>query len=109
MALSPLDPMLCAMQACKAIALQVAGQPEEAVIWADKGATEPHVHIAMLMAAVAVCQLAGDHAGARTWQAFLRTRYPDASLQRFFTVLPFTDERLRTMLGQALQDAGIPG
>lgn len=106
--LSPLDPMLCAMQACKAIALQVAGRPEEAVIWANKGARAPHAHIAMLMAAVAVCHLAKDHIGARTWKAVLRTRYPDASLQRFFTVLPFTDAALRSLLGRALQEAGIP-
>ncbi|MDQ1902912.1 winged helix-turn-helix domain-containing protein [Paracoccus sp. WLY502] len=108
MALSPLDPMLCAMQTCKAIALHVAGRPDEAVIWANKGARAPHAHIAMLMTAVAVCQLAGDHAGARTWKAVLRTRYPDASLRRFFTVLPFTDAALRSLLGRALQEAGIP-
>ncbi|WP_377707224.1 tetratricopeptide repeat protein [Paracoccus fontiphilus] len=94
MTLSPLDPMLCAMQACEAITLHVAGRPDEAVIWANKGARAPHAHIAMLMAAVAVCRLAKDHALARTWKAVLRTRYPEASLHRFFTVLPFTDAGL---------------
>ncbi|MFC0339410.1 winged helix-turn-helix domain-containing tetratricopeptide repeat protein [Paracoccus niistensis] len=107
-ALSPLDPMLCAMQACKAVALLAAGRPDEAVVWANRGARAPHAHIAMLMIAVAVCLRAGDSSGVRTWQAVLRTRYPGASLQRFFTVLPFTDAALRTMLGDALREAGTP-
>ena len=106
--LSPLDPMLCAMQACKAVALLAAGCPDEAVVWANRGARAPHAHIAMLMIAVAVCQRAGDRSGARAWQAVLRTRYPGASLQRFFTVLPFTDAALRTLLGDALREAGTP-
>ena len=106
--LSPLDPMLCAMQACKAVALLAAGRPDEAVAWANRGARAPHAHIAMLMIAVAVCQRAGDLAGARTWQAVLRARYPGATLQGFFTVLPFTDRGLRTLLGEALRQAGTP-
>lgn len=107
-ALSPLDPMLCAMQACKAVALLAAERHDEAVVWANRGARAPHAHIAMLMIAVAVCQIAGDIAGVRTWQAVLRTRYPDATLQRFFTVLPFADAGLRTLLGNALREAGTP-
>lgn len=106
--LSPLDPMLCAMQACKAVALLAAGRPDEAVAWANRGARAPHAHIAMLMIAVAVCQRAGDLAGAVTWQAVLRARYPGATLQGFFTVLPFTDRGLRTLLGEALRQAGTP-
>lgn len=106
--LSPLDPMLCAMQACKAVALLVAGRHDEAVAWANRGARAPHAHIAMLMIAVAACQLSGDKAGVRTWQAVLRARYPGASLQRFFTVLPFTDAGPRTLLGSALRKAGMP-
>ncbi len=41
MTLSPLDPMLCAMQACKAISLHVAGRPDEAVIWRTKASGRP--------------------------------------------------------------------
>lgn len=106
--LSPLDPMLCAMQACKAVGLLAAGRHDEAVVWANRGARAPHAHIAMLMIAVAVCQLAEDTAGVRTWKAILRARYPGATLQSFFTVLPFTDAWLRTLLGNALRQAGTP-
>ncbi len=108
MELSPLDPVLCAMQSCKAISLLAEGKHEEAALWANKGARAPHAHIAMLMTAVAACQLADDEAGVRTWQKVLGVRYPDASLRRYFTVLPFADPTLRSLLGDALLKAGTP-
>ena len=108
MDLSPLDPMLCAMQSSKGIALLAAGRHEEAVLWTNKGARAPHAHIAMLMTAVAASQLAGDKAGVRAWQSAVAARYPGATLRQFFTVLPFTDPALRTLLGDALLGAGTP-
>lgn len=106
--LSPLDPMLCGMQACKGVAFLAAGKHEEAVEWANRGARAPHAHIAMLMTAVATSQLAGDGSGVRAWKGVLGARYPGATLQQFFTVLPFTDPALRTLLGDALLSAGVP-
>jgi tetratricopeptide (TPR) repeat protein len=108
MELSPLDPVLCGMQACKGVAYLADGKYDEAVEWANRGARAPHAHIAMLMTAVAASQLAGDRAGVRAWQGVLGARYPGASLQQFFTVLPFTDPALRTRLGEALLSAGVP-
>jgi TolB-like protein/Tfp pilus assembly protein PilF len=106
--LSPLDPMLCAMQACKAVAYLAKGDSTTALEWANRGARAPHAHIAMLMTAVATSQVAGDEAAVRDWLNMLAARYPDASVERFFTVLPFTDPALRSLLSDALLGAGVP-
>jgi hypothetical protein len=103
--LSPLDPMLCAMQACKAVAYLAKGDSSTALEWANRA---PHAHIAMLMTAVAASQAAGDEAAVEDWLNALAARYPDASVERFFTVLPFTDPALRSLLSDALLRAGVP-
>jgi hypothetical protein len=64
--------------------------------------------MAMLMTAVAASQIAGDKASVRVWQSAVAARYPGATLRHFFTVLPFTDPALRTLLGSALRGAGTP-
>ncbi len=108
MELSPLDPMLCAMQSCKAVVFLANGKHEEALEWANKGAMAPHAHIAMLMTAVAASQLASDKAGVRAWQRALDARYPGATERQLFTVLPFADPALRSLLSDALLGAGTP-
>lgn len=108
MELSPLDPMLCAMQACKAVAHLGRGEAAEARAWADRGARAPGAHIAMLMTAVAAAQAAGDAEAVAEWRDALSARYPNASVGRFFTVLPFTDPDLRALLAQRLAEAGVP-
>lgn len=106
--LSPLDPMLCAMQACKAVAYLAQGDHTAALDWANRGARSPNAHIAMQMTAVAASQAAGDTKGVREWLGALARRYPDASVERFFTVLPFTDPVLRRRLTEVLRSAGVP-
>jgi TolB-like protein len=106
--LSPLDPVLCAMQSCKGVAHLAAGRHGEAVEWANRGARAPGAHIAMLLTAVAAAQMAGDKVGVQAWREAVHSRYPGATLERFFTVLPFADPTLRKLLGGALSEAGVP-
>jgi TolB-like protein len=108
MELSPLDPMLCAMQACKAVAYLAKGDHATALDWANRGARSPNAHIAMLMTALAASQEAGDATGVQKLSSMLAARYPEASVERFFTVLPFTDPALRRVLTEALTGAGVP-
>jgi hypothetical protein len=108
LALSPLDPLLCAMQSSKGVAYLLQGNYEEAAKWAVRGARAPQAHKVILATAAAACQLAGDPASARHWSDILRERHPDATVQHYFTTLPFTDPGTRWILSDALTAAGLP-
>jgi tetratricopeptide (TPR) repeat protein len=85
LALSPLDPLLCAMQSTKSVAYLLQGNYEEAARWAVRGARAPQAHTVIVATAVAACQLAGDPTKARYWSEVLYERQltpPSSSTSR---------------------------
>jgi TolB-like protein/Tfp pilus assembly protein PilF len=106
--LSPMDPLLCAMLSAKGLTYLAEGDHAEAVRWTQMDARAPGAHFTMLAVAMAACRIAGDSAGEAAWLRVLRERWPDASVGRLFTVLPFGDGPIRALLADALHSAGLP-
>ena len=102
MELSPLDPMLYAMRAAKALAHIAGGEFAEAAKWAEAGARTPGAHIIIEMIAAVSHSLAGNAAEARRWAAAARGRKPDADHRYFFDGLPVQDAPTRRRIARAL-------
>ena len=83
--LSPLDPLLYAMRATKAMARIADGDFAEAARWAEVAARTPRAHVIIAMMATAAHALAGDVRAARRWAAAVRAdlarRRPGAVLR----------------------------
>ena len=107
MQLSPLDPLLYAMRAAKALALMTGGDHAEAARWADAAARTPRAHIIIFMIAAAAHAIAGDLDRARRWSAAARERHPNADQRLFFEGLPMQDAETRRRLSHALSGLGF--
>jgi TolB-like protein len=83
MELSPLDPLLYAMRATKALVRITEGDFADAARWAETAAHTPGAHVIIAMIAMTAHALAGDEAMARHWADRVRALQPDASRQHF--------------------------
>jgi tetratricopeptide (TPR) repeat protein len=105
-ALSPFDPMLCAMLATRAMALVRLARFDEAAGWAVQSVMRPNAfpHIQIL---AACCQaLAGHLDDARNHAAAARLTAPDYSLADFFEAFPFDDDA-RSVFRRGAKRVGI--
>jgi DNA-binding winged helix-turn-helix (wHTH) protein len=107
MQLSPLDPLLYAMRAAKALARITDGDFPGAAQWGDAAARTPRAHVIIEMIAMVAHALAGDDAVARRWAASVRRRMPDASQAYFFDALPMQHPQTRRRIEQALVRLGF--
>jgi len=107
MALSPLDPLLYAMQSTQGLCYLMEGDYGQAAAWADKGARAPGAHFLIGAIAIAAHELNQDRAMANYWSHNVRTRRSDASLDHFFTAFPFSDEGFRARITGALKRHGF--
>jgi tetratricopeptide (TPR) repeat protein len=107
MRLSPLDPLLYAMRASKALARITDGDYAAAAVWADAAARTPRAHVIIEMIAAASPALAGDTETARRWAATVRRHKPDASQRAFFESLPVQHAATRERLARALAGVGL--
>jgi len=105
--LSPLDPLLYAMRATKALARLVEGEDAEAASLAEAAARTPGAHVVIAMIAAATHTLAGDEAEARYWAETVRRMHPDADRAHFFECLPMRHAATRARLGAALERRGF--
>lgn len=105
--LSPLDPLLYAMRATKALARINHGDFPEAARWAETAARTPRAHVIVAMIAMASHALAGDDRAARRWAAAVRQARPDASRTQFFQALPVQDPETRRRLIDGLSANGF--
>lgn len=104
MELSPLDPLLYAMRAAKALAYITGGDDGEAARWAEAAARTPRAHVIIFMIAAAAHALAGNVQRALRWSATARDRNPDADQSLLFEGLPVQDERTRHRISRALSE-----
>jgi len=105
--LSPLDPLLYAMRATRALARITEGDYAEAARWGEVAARTPRAHVIIAMIAMASHALAGDMRAASRWAATVRERRPDVDRARFFQSLPVQDVETRGRLIQGLAASGF--
>lgn len=105
--LSPLDPMLYAMLATRALSISMDGNDEEAAKWAERAANEPGAHDLIWMIAAIMNELAGKSGRAGQWVERLKHRRENISQQQFFHSFPFADGATRARFSTALSRHGI--
>jgi TolB-like protein/tetratricopeptide (TPR) repeat protein len=106
-ALSPIDPMLYAMLATRALTHLVREDYAAAARWADEAVRSPGAHAWILLIAAACHALDGDDEGARALALAARGRDPKISAARFFQAFPFADCEVRNRIGAALSRLGV--
>jgi len=107
MALSPLDPLLYAMRATRALALIVEGDVQAAVPWAEQAARTPGAHVLIVVVAVVANALAGYTERATALAAYARARRPDLSAAYFLHAFPFVQQDLRRRIETTLTACGL--
>src|SRR5690606_22737086 len=107
MSLSPIDPMLYAMQATRAFTHLQDGDRHGAALWADRAARAPGAHYLVGAIAVAVHEIDGNSAKAALWAGSVKSRRKDATVADFFQAFPFEDPELRSTLTSALAKHGF--
>ncbi len=105
--LSPLDPLLYAMQSARGLAYLQLGDYDSAVLWAEKGARAPGAHFLIGAIASMICHLKGDGDKANYWAKSVKARRPDASVAMFFNAFPFKDMETQRLMTSALISVGL--
>ena len=106
-ALSPLDPVLYAMQAACGLAYLHLQDFEKAAHWAEKGARAPGAHFLIGAIAAMTQKIKGDDEKAEYWARTVKERRPDASVATFFQAFPFEDAEMRKSMRKALVSVGL--
>lgn len=107
MALSPLDPLLYAMRATRALSLIVEGEVQAAVPWAEQAARTPGAHVLIVVVAVVANVLAGNTERAAALVAHARERRPDLNTAHFLQAFPFVQQNLHQRIAAALAGCGL--
>lgn len=106
--LSPLDPLLFAVEGARAISLAIEGQYDEAAAWSVRATAEPNAHFHIHAIAGACLMLAGRTAEARAFALRACRDHPGYSIRVFERSFPYKLEAHRALMSQALRDAGVP-
>jgi len=107
MALSPLDPLLYAMQAGRAFSHAIRGQLDDAAFWIDRGRRSPGAHVLIDVIGAVLHGLRGDDARARECAAVARSRDPSLSKDDFFRAFPIRSADIRKQFGDMLTKYGF--
>src|SRR5690606_38678100 len=81
--LSPIDPLLFAMLATRAMSLARLGEFQEAAEWAVKAAARPNAHQHIMAIAAFTLGLAGRDAEAEAYKTLIRERTPNYAMTDF--------------------------
>lgn len=108
MRLSPLDPLLGPMRTIRGHAHAMEGDVAAGADWAVFGARISQGHIVNVMAAAALCQLAGRGDEARHWARIARDRRPDATIALFCAAMPLARADYLARCAGALRQLGLP-
>jgi hypothetical protein len=105
--LSPLDPLLAPMRTMKAMSFAIEGDYATAADWAVLAARTATSHYAIVMLAVATCQLDGRTDATAHWARVVRDVRPDMSISMYLKSLQFANQDFRGTLRSALLAAGF--
>jgi TolB-like protein len=106
--LSPLDPLLFAVEGTRAISLAIEGQYDKAAAWSVRATGEPNAHFHMAAVAAACLALAGRETEARAFAQRACRDHPGYSIQVFERSFPHKRAAHRELLAQALRSVGVP-
>ncbi len=106
--LSPLDPLLFAVEGARAISLAIEGRYDEAVAWSVRATSEPNAHFHIHAIAGACLALAGRPAEARAFAQRACRDHPGYSIRVFERSFPYKLESHRALMARALLSAGVP-
>jgi predicted Zn-dependent protease len=108
MRLSPVDPLLHAMEATIAFAHFIAGRYGEAVTWADACLhTQDDYHTGLRILATS-CALTGRSAKARAAVTRLRALNPTLRVRDLENIAPFRRSEDSKLYAEGLRLAGLP-
>jgi TolB-like protein/Flp pilus assembly protein TadD len=102
LSLSPLDPLVYAMLAARALSLVIDEDYDSAVKAAEQAARAPGAHFLIDMIAVIAFSLNRDEERARYWADHVRKRRPDACQALFFASFPFSSGAIKRRIAGAL-------
>lgn len=105
--LSPMDPFIYAMLGTRAMSYVLEGDYETASFWAEKAARAPGSHFLIAMIAALTYSLSDNREKAAYWSANVRQRRPDADQAHFFASFPFSDQKTRQLMSEALAQNGF--
>ena len=101
LALSPLDPFLCAMYSVRVFSHIIREEYSEAALWAEKVMSTPNVHLHYSTMPIIAHTLNGDMERAGHWYTKLKGMYPNSSHHDFFASFPFQEGTARTRITDA--------
>jgi TolB-like protein/tetratricopeptide (TPR) repeat protein len=105
--LSPIDPLLYAMLATRALTHLTRNESAAAACWGDDAARSPGAHVLVAIIA-AICHLLnGETEKARNWVRAAKKRDPEVDQRRFFGAFPFEDTDVRDRISLALSSLGV--
>lgn len=107
--LSPLDPLLFAVEGSRAISLAIEGKYDEAANWSVQATSEPNAHFHMHAIAGACLALAGRPTEARAFAQRACNDHPGYTTRVFERSFPHKVESHRALFTGALRSAGVPG
>ncbi|MEP7140202.1 MAG: hypothetical protein ABI745_11285 [Caldimonas sp.] len=107
--LSPLDPLLFAVEGSRAISMAIEGRYEEAAAWAVRATCEPNAHFHMAAIAAACLALADRAAEARSFAQRACRAHPGYSIGVFERSFPHKVAAHAARIADAMRSAGIPG
>lgn len=107
MQLSPIDPLLYAMLATRAVTFLIEGNPTEAARWADRAARSPGAHFLIAAIAIAALDIDDQPDRAQAWATEVKSRRPDVTIEHFLRAFPFEDSATRSMFSNALRRYGF--
>jgi TolB-like protein/DNA-binding SARP family transcriptional activator len=106
--LSPVDPLLFAVEGSRAISLAIAGRYDEAAAWSVRATSEPNAHFHIHAIAGACLALAGRAAEAQAFAQRACADHAGYSIRVFERSFPHKLESHRALMAQALRSAGVP-
>lgn len=106
--LSPLDPLLFAVEGSRAISLAIEGRYDEAAAWSVRATSEPNAHFHIHAIAGACLALAGRAAEARAFAQRACRDHPGYSIRAFERSFPHKVESHRALMARGLRGAGVP-
>jgi DNA-binding winged helix-turn-helix (wHTH) protein/tetratricopeptide (TPR) repeat protein len=107
MALSPLDPLLYAMQAARSFSHTVRDELDDGALWIDRARRSPGAHVLIDVIAALIHGLRGEVELANACAVAAHARDPTLTAADFFRAFPFRDRQLRSRFEQTLTMYGF--